>query len=76
MMPTKNNNMQTISLINDLSVVIRISQCSIKIEMVKGNMTELRGIIDGPPGTAYEGGKFNLDIQVPDMYPFTPPKVS
>lgn len=38
-------------------------------------MTELRGEIDGPPGTPYEGGKFSLDIKVPDTYPFNPPKV-
>ena len=37
--------------------------------------TELKGEIAGPPDTAYEGGKFDLEIKIPDTYPFNPPKV-
>ncbi|ETN57965.1 ubiquitin-conjugating enzyme E2-25kD [Anopheles darlingi] len=52
-----------------------IVQCSIKLEMVNDNFTELRGEIAGPPDTPYEGGKFVLEIKVPETYPFNPPKV-
>lgn len=52
-----------------------ITQCSIKLEMVNDNFTELRGEIAGPPDTPYEGGKFVLEIKVPETYPFNPPKV-
>ncbi|XP_035912420.1 ubiquitin-conjugating enzyme E2-22 kDa [Anopheles stephensi] len=52
-----------------------ITQCSIKLEMVNDNFTELRGEIAGPPDTPYEGGKFVLEITVPETYPFNPPKV-
>ncbi|XP_049296165.1 ubiquitin-conjugating enzyme E2-22 kDa isoform X1 [Anopheles funestus] len=52
-----------------------ITQCSIKLEMVNDNFTELRGEIAGPPDTPYEGGKFMLEITVPETYPFNPPKV-
>ncbi|XP_034671166.1 ubiquitin-conjugating enzyme E2-22 kDa-like [Drosophila subobscura] len=52
-----------------------ITQCSIKIELVNDNWTELRGEIAGPPDTPYEGGKFVLDIKMPHNYPFRPPKV-
>ena len=38
--------------------------------------TELKGEIAGPPDTAYEGGKFHLEIKIPDTYPFNPPKVT
>lgn len=50
-------------------------QCSIKIELINDSWTELRGEIAGPPDTPYEGGKFVLEIKVPETYPFNPPKV-
>uniref|UniRef100_U5EZB4 E2 ubiquitin-conjugating enzyme n=1 Tax=Corethrella appendiculata TaxID=1370023 RepID=U5EZB4_9DIPT len=52
-----------------------IVQCSIKLEIVNDNFTELKGEIAGPPDTPYEGGKFLLEIKVPETYPFNPPKV-
>lgn len=54
---------------------LQIVQCSIKIELVNDSWTELRGEIAGPPDTPYEGGKFLLEIKVPETYPFNPPKV-
>lgn len=53
----------------------QIVECSIKIELVKDNWTELKGEIAGPPDTPYAGGKFELEIKVPETYPFNPPKV-
>ncbi|XP_067645993.1 ubiquitin-conjugating enzyme E2-22 kDa isoform X1 [Eurosta solidaginis] len=53
-----------------------IVQCSIKIELINDSWTELRGEIAGPPDTPYEGGKFVLEIKVPETYPFNPPKFS
>lgn len=53
----------------------QIVQCSIKIELLNDSWTELRGEIAGPPDTPYEGGKFQLEIKVPETYPFNPPKV-
>ena len=42
---------------------------------VKDDLTELAGTIAGPPDTPYQGGKFKLEIKIPDTYPFNPPKV-
>ncbi|KRF93996.1 ubiquitin-conjugating enzyme E2-22 kDa [Drosophila mojavensis] len=50
-------------------------QCHIKMELVNDNWTELRGEIAGPRGTPYEGGRFVLEIKVPEGYPFSPPEV-
>lgn len=40
-----------------------------------GSLTQLVGNIVGPPDTPYEGGIYNLHIDIPDSYPFNPPKV-
>lgn len=46
----------------------------IKITCVS-QLTDLRGQIIGPPGTPYAGGIYDLDIKIPETYPFNPPKV-
>ncbi|XP_031573533.1 ubiquitin-conjugating enzyme E2-22 kDa-like [Actinia tenebrosa] len=50
-------------------------QCKIKVELVDNSCTRLRGEIAGPPDTPFEGGKYMLDIVIPETYPFNPPKV-
>ena len=37
------------------------------------DLTKLRGSFEGPPGTAYEGGKYDVNIDIPNEYPFRPP---
>ncbi|GFP82435.1 ubiquitin-conjugating enzyme e2 27 [Phtheirospermum japonicum] len=39
------------------------------------NLVHLLGTIPGPLGTPYEGGTFNIDISLPNGYPFEPPKM-
>ena len=41
----------------------------------EANLRELKGTIQGPAGTCYEGGVFEIDIQIPKQYPFEPPKM-
>ncbi|KAM0698549.1 hypothetical protein Q7P36_002016 [Cladosporium allicinum] len=31
--------------------------------------------VDGPDGSCYEGGKFNLELFLPDDYPMCPPRI-
>ena len=40
------------------------------------DLTELAGMVAGPPDTPYSGGKYKLEIKIPDTYPFSPPKVT
>jgi ubiquitin-conjugating enzyme (huntingtin interacting protein 2) len=37
------------------------------------NLTHLKGTFPGPPDTPYAGGTFEVDIIIPDMYPFKSP---
>uniref|UniRef100_S4RX81 Ubiquitin-conjugating enzyme E2 K n=1 Tax=Petromyzon marinus TaxID=7757 RepID=S4RX81_PETMA len=53
----------------------RTNKSQIKVELVDENFTELRGEIAGPPDTPYEGGRYMLEIKIPETYPFNPPKV-
>ncbi|KAF5757985.1 putative ubiquitin-conjugating enzyme E2, UBA-like superfamily, Ubiquitin-associated [Helianthus annuus] len=39
------------------------------------NLINLIGSIPGPVGTPYEGGTFKIDIDLPDAYPFEPPRM-
>ena len=37
------------------------------------DIMHLKGTFTGPPGTAYEGGTYTIDIRIPPDYPFRPP---
>jgi len=39
------------------------------------DLTHLRATFPGPPDTPYEGGTYVVDIQIPQEYPFKPPKM-
>lgn len=45
------------------------------IEANDEDLLNLHGYVYGPPDTPYEGGRFHLEIKIPDTYPFSPPKV-
>lgn len=55
--------------------LFQLAGCPIKIEVLNDFWKKLKGEITGPPETPYEGGKFILDIEIPESYPFDPPKV-
>lgn len=41
----------------------------------EGDISHLKGIFKGPPETPYQGGEFVVDIQIPQEYPFKPPRM-
>ncbi|KAI4343571.1 hypothetical protein L6164_010905 [Bauhinia variegata] len=47
----------------------------IRVSPKGDNLACLIGTIPGPLGTPYEGGIFQIDITLPDGYPFEPPKM-
>ena len=50
------------------------SELGCQLEMVENSMNNLIGQIAGPKGTPYEGGTYQLSFQIPNDYPFLPPK--
>ena len=51
------------------------NQIHIELSADSDSLTELIGTITGPPDTPYAGGKFNILISLPDVYPFEAPAV-
>jgi ubiquitin-conjugating enzyme (huntingtin interacting protein 2) len=49
------------------------TQSHIQADTVGDDITKLRGSFGGPPGTPYEGGKYEINIDIPSEYPFRPP---
>eukprot|EP00116_Pleurobrachia_bachei_P007020 sb/3467282/ len=47
----------------------------VKLDLEDSSFLKLRGEIRGPPDTPFDGGKYILDITIPETYPFNPPKV-
>ncbi|TYJ55915.1 hypothetical protein B9479_003438 [Cryptococcus floricola] len=47
----------------------------IAIEMIDENPFHLVGAFPGPPDTPYDGGYYEVDIVIPDTYPFQPVKM-
>mmetsp|Transcript_49076 Transcript_49076/g.66875 ORF Transcript_49076/g.66875 Transcript_49076/m.66875 type:complete len:199 (-) Transcript_49076:458-1054(-) len=45
------------------------------IVTITQGIQNLEGIISGPDDTPYSGGKFRIEINIPDGYPFEPPKM-
>ncbi|KAF3903854.1 hypothetical protein ABW20_dc0101882 [Dactylellina cionopaga] len=50
-------------------------QSGMSAEPVGDDISHLRGTFKGPPGTPYEGGTYNVDIKIPNEYPFKPPQM-
>ncbi|XP_002168321.2 ubiquitin-conjugating enzyme E2-22 kDa [Hydra vulgaris] len=73
------SNIATARIQREFKEVIRseeVSKNNIKLELVDGaSFTKLKGEIVGPPDTPYENGRFKLDINIPETYPFNPPKI-
>lgn len=47
----------------------------IKAERDSKNERHFHVVVDGPKDSPYEGGKFKLEIYLPEEYPMVPPKV-
>jgi len=48
---------------------------NIKIDLIDESPFHLKGSFPGPSGTPYEGGHFEVDIVIPESYPFQPVKM-
>ncbi|VEU37938.1 unnamed protein product [Pseudo-nitzschia multistriata] len=60
----------------ELAEVGKVDQSSgVSARATSDDMRRLKGKINGPESTCYEGGIFEIDISIPKQYPFEPPKM-
>lgn len=63
-------------LTKELSEVSKEDSSGVRAVVVdERNSSLLKGTIQGPTGTPYEGGVFEITIEIPKQYPFEPPKM-
>ncbi|GHJ87196.1 hypothetical protein NliqN6_3598 [Naganishia liquefaciens] len=79
-MPPSAVNKTTLKRINKEIADIQKAQKSgemgdILLQPNESNMHLWTGWLPGPPGSPYEGGHFEISIELPKDYPFTPPKL-
>ncbi|KAF9465718.1 ubiquitin-conjugating enzyme/RWD-like protein [Collybia nuda] len=48
---------------------------NIRIDLIDESPFHLKGSFPGPEGTPYQGGHFEVDIVIPESYPFQPVKM-
>ncbi|KAJ3747733.1 ubiquitin-conjugating enzyme/RWD-like protein [Lentinula detonsa] len=48
---------------------------NISLELIDNSPFHLKGSFPGPEDTPYQGGRFEVDIIIPDSYPFQPVKM-
>jgi len=48
---------------------------NVRLDLVDNSPFHLIGSFKGPEGTPYEGGHFDVDIVIPESYPFQPVKM-
>lgn len=61
-------------IVKELDDVQKDTEASITLNLVQeDDLSHLKGTFIGPPDTPYAGGKFVVDIKIPNEYPFKPP---
>lgn len=53
----------------------RADSANLQVKTLGDDLSHLKGTFQGPTETPYEGGSFTVDIQIPNDYPFRPPKM-
>ncbi|GMK57400.1 hypothetical protein CspeluHIS016_0402340 [Cutaneotrichosporon spelunceum] len=72
---TGGNAMATKRIRKEISDLARENLGAITLVPNESNVFQWRATIPGPAGSPYEGGVFEVDIRIPEDYPFSPPHV-
>jgi ubiquitin-conjugating enzyme (huntingtin interacting protein 2) len=59
----------------ELKEIEKDKASGVTVSIRDNNLQMLVGTVYGPKDTPYDGGIFTVDIQLPESYPFVPPKM-
>ena len=59
----------------EIAACAKDDSSGVRADPIDDNIRHLKGQLQGPSGTVYEGGVFTVDIVIPPQYPFEPPKM-
>ena len=51
------------------------NQKEFKAWLINNDFRHWKAVIGGPHDSVYEGGQFQIDIKIPEKYPYVPPKM-
>jgi len=72
-----NSSLKTPEMLKELEKIAREGAgYGIHVFPAGDNIFLWRVLLEGPEGTPFEGGVFSLIVEIPDAYPFKPPKVA
>ena len=73
---TTHNIMSAARLKKELVEITKDTKLTgVSVKALTSDLKQLIGTVQGPPESPYEGGEFEVDIQIPSEYPFGPPKM-
>uniref|UniRef100_A0A7S0NN76 E2 ubiquitin-conjugating enzyme n=2 Tax=Micromonas pusilla TaxID=38833 RepID=A0A7S0NN76_MICPS len=67
--------MDTNRLAKELREIQSDTKSGVTVEVLGDNLAHMQGTLKGPEESPYEGGKFYVDIQLTNSYPFEAPKM-
>ena len=51
------------------------NQKEFKVWLINNDFRHWKAVIAGPNDSVYDGGQFQIDIKIPEKYPYVPPKM-
>ncbi|KAL6751694.1 ubiquitin conjugating enzyme [Haematococcus lacustris] len=59
----------------ELKEIEKDKASGVRVALKSGSLQKLTGWVPGPKDTPYEGGEYEVDIDLDDQYPFVPPRM-
>ena len=62
-------------IVKEVAKLMKSPPPGISVSVGENNLRSFNALIQGPPGSPYEGGVFDLEVYLTSEYPMKPPKI-